>query len=90
MAITIFKEKTKQKYLLVLLGVAVLGAIFLVWQRFFQKPSTSSSLPLPAEEIKINFSVLENPFVKELQPFPEIPPFEGQIGRVNPLAPYQK
>jgi len=89
MAITIFKEKTKRTYLIVLLGVVIVGVIFLIWQRFFQKPSTpSSSLPLPPEEIKINFSVLETPFIKELQLFPEIPPFEGQMGRTNPLSSY--
>jgi len=88
MAITFFKEKTKNKYLIVLLGVVILGAIFLVWQKFSQKTNTSSLLPSAPEEIKINFSMLENPFIKELQPFPEIPPFEGQTGRTNPLSPY--
>jgi len=89
MAITILKEKTKKTYLIALLGVVIAVVIFLVWQRFFQKPSTTlSSLPLPPEEIKINFSVLENPFLKELQPFPEIPAFEGQMGRANPLSSY--
>lgn len=88
MAITIFKEKTKKKYLIALLGVAFLGAIFLVWQKFFQKPTSSSLLPTQPEEIKINFSILENPFIKGLEPFPEIPPFQGQTGRTNPLSPY--
>lgn len=89
MAITISKQKTKRTYLIVFLGVVIVAVIFLVWQRFFQEPSTpSSSLPLPPEEIKINFSVFKNPLIKELQTFPEIPPFEGQMGRTNPLSSY--
>jgi len=90
MAIIIpFRERKKQRYLFFVLGIAIFGIIFFVWYTYFAKPRLPApSLPSPPPEIKINFEVLEAPILKEFQPFGEIPPFEGAIGRENPFIPY--
>lgn len=86
--ITPFRERKKLRYLLFVLGIALVGTIFFVWWGFFAKPTPLPPPPPPPPEIKINFEVLESPILKEFQPFEEIPPFEEEIGRENPFLPY--
>ena len=47
------------------------------------------SIPVIPEppKIEINFGVLKNPVLKELQPFEEINPLEERAGRENPFTP---
>ena len=42
----------------------------------------------PPREIKINFEFLDSQALKDLQPFAEIPPYEGTVGRENPFITY--
>ena len=86
--ITSFQENKKQKYLFFLLGIAILGVLFFVWYKYLYKPKPSLNVP-PPKTIDINFETLKNPILKELQLFEEIAPFEDQIGRENPFAPYE-
>lgn len=91
MAITLFKEKKSKYYLILLLVIIFLLAIsFVIWQNFFNR--SAEALPQTLlkyySEIKINFEVLKNPILKELQPFDEIKAFETEIGRDNPFMPY--
>jgi hypothetical protein len=89
MALLPSSQDKKQKYLIYVLGVAILGIVFMLWYRFYQKPQPPQILvPTPPQEIRINFGVLENPVLKESEPFKEIPPFEGIAGRENPFTPY--
>ncbi len=90
----------------VLIGAALIIAIVL-WQWLLKKQEEKSlssgtgSLSANAAELKINFNVLKNPLLKELQPFPELKPLEestttvkgkieitGEKGRKNPFLPY--
>jgi flagellar basal body-associated protein FliL len=88
MALTFIEPKRQRQYLILLLVVIVLVVSFLVWNYFLAKPASPVSKPTPPAEIKINFEILKNPILEELQPFEEIPPFEEGIGRENPFTPY--
>jgi hypothetical protein len=100
MAIVFVQQKNSQKNLiLVLIGVLLFTA-FVLYQGFFKKsPAESLSeqtlLSSQIREIKIDFNVLKNPLLENLQPFAEIAPLEvststkyGKVGRENPFLPY--
>lgn len=89
MAITFLEQKKRQRYLLLIFALITVATLVLLWQGFLLKPKP---LPPPAvlkpPEIKINFEILKNPILKELQPFKEIEPSKEKIGRENPFLPY--
>lgn len=93
MAITFIEERKKQKYL-IFIFIGILLVIFIViWQGFLKKEKPvfieeKKERAMIFEKIKINFEVLDNPILKELQPFEKIPSFEGEKGRKNPFLPY--
>lgn len=91
MAITFLQQKRKQQYLTLVFIGAILLILVVVWKGFLSKPETLPPLPEPVKlpEVKINFEVLQSPFLEELQPFEEIPPFEETAGRENPFIPYK-
>jgi len=90
MAIVFLKKRKRQKYLLVFLVVLTLAIILIIWSPFKRgvEPFTPSEEVLKPREIKINFEILENPQLLELQPLPQSPPLEEEIGRGNPFLPY--
>lgn len=86
------QDKTKkQKYLVVVLIVIIIVSVFIIRFYLVSEPEFYSTALPPAkpEEIKINFQVLEGLIMKKLQPFLEIPPFEGEVGRENPFVSYE-
>jgi len=91
MATTLSEEKQKRLiYLVIVLIILVVVALFVFSKNFFVK-----ELPVPSEivfklkTIEINFDVLKDPFLAELQVFEEIPyPEEMEIGRENPFISY--
>jgi hypothetical protein len=94
MAITFFKEKKKQKYLIYIL-IAITVAIFLIiWLGILKKPQTAPEQIVPSgvsenwQKIEINFQILENPLFQNLKDFEKIPNFDGQVGRENPFIPF--
>ncbi len=91
MPIDFIQERKKQKYLIaIVLAVFVITGVIL-WFGYFRKPEpVLEEVPplIGVKEIKIDFSVLENPFLQQLQPFEQVSPFEGEIGRENPFLPY--
>ena len=85
------KQKKKQKYLLGLAGLVVLTIAGVIYFGFFRerKDVVVGVTPVSSvEEIKVDFSVLENPFLEKMKPFEKIPEYEGEIGRENPFLPY--
>lgn len=90
MAVKFIKERKKQKYLIIGFGIMLVVISIVLWSGYFkkEKPIVLPVSAIPPREIKINFEVLENPFLKELQPFVEISPFVGEKGRENPFTPY--
>jgi len=91
MPIDFIQQRKKQKYLtLIVIALFIIISVIL-WFGYFRKPELSlEAIPSlgVVKEIKIDFNVLENPFLQELQVFEKIPPFEGEIGRDNPFLPY--
>lgn len=92
MAITIFQQKKRQQYLIMVLVIVILAIIFVVWQGFLSGGMitlTEQKVPLIQKEIKINFDVLKDPQLENLQPLEELPlPQEEEFGRENPFVPY--
>ena len=100
MAIVFTKQNKKQKTLIfILVASLVLTAVILWYGAYGNKKSASEiyieeNTEAAQEEIKIDFSVLENPLLKEFQSFSEIQPLEGSTstpgsaGRGNPFLPY--
>ena len=88
--VTPFQAKKKQRYLIVILILAILGAVFLIWYKFLSKrSSTPRVLPEKPPEININFDVLKNPILDKLTSFEGIPPFKPEdAGRSDPLQLY--
>lgn len=92
MAIIIpFQKRKRQKYLILALVSAVLLILIIVIIGISSKPETEKLKEVSVQKpvlIEIDFGVLESQALKELQPFEEILPFEGQVGRENPFIPY--
>lgn len=88
--VTPFQVKKKQRYLVLILILSLLGIGFVVWYKFLPKQSTGSHvLPQKLPEIKIDFDVLKNPLLLKLSPFEGIPPFNPEdAGRSNPFQSY--
>lgn len=90
MAVPFLKIGKKQRYLLLILPLLVVGLIIILWLGFFKEEEAVSSL----EEMRykravtINFKMLEDPSLKELLPFEEVSPFDKERGRTNPFLPY--
>ena len=68
-----FQQKQKQKYLILILPVIILAIVFVMFfGKFFEFSGEGTSyLPfvLETEKIEINWEVLEDPRLKELQIF---------------------
>lgn len=86
-----FKEKRKkQKYLIFIgAGILIVMGIILYFGYFKKSKEATVSGPafIPKKKIEINYKILESPILKELEPFPETPDYEGEIGRENPFLP---
>lgn len=92
MAITFLEEKKREKYLLIALAGVIILIGFVLWYGFFYIPAVPPQITKPTEptakRIKIDWDVLKNPGLDELQILEEIPSFKEPIGRENPFLPY--
>lgn len=90
MAINFIQQKKKQKKLLLIVGAVIVITVIVLWFGFFRKQEVSVEITPAsiAREIEIDFQVLENPFLQEIQTFEKPGPFENGIGRENPFLPY--
>jgi len=86
--ITNISPKKRQRYMIFILIVVVIGIGFMVWYYFLSETPAPAFEPIRPIEIRINFSVLENSLLDELQLYDSISPFEGDFGRENPFIPY--
>lgn len=88
MAILSIKKKDRKIFNWILLIAALVVAVWF-GRDFLVKPPSLSPSSLPRQKkVEINFEVLKNPLLQNLQPFEEIPLFEGETGRENPFLPY--
>lgn len=91
--VTVTPEEKKQKRLILIFIIVVLATITVLLFGFFRKAepveTIGSRKPIFSEdEIKIDFEILESPFLKKLQPFEKIEPYKEGIGRKNPFLSY--
>jgi len=89
----IYKKLQKQKILMAVFIVLLILFFILLMHYFgyFKKEKTISQPPPPSvflKKITIDFSILEHPIFRELQPLEkiELPPAED-VGRENPFLP---
>ena len=92
MAITFIEERKKQKKLLMILGFLIVITLVVLVQGLVKRIPRSSMIGKEIsptfKKIEIDFTLLESNNLKDLEPFEEIKPFEGKIGRENPFLPY--
>ena len=93
MVIIFAERKRKFKYLFLVLVITILITAFVLWRGFFAEKKFPPILPaveveIPTKKIELNFEILKNPFLEELQLPQAIPPFGGKAGRENPFIPY--
>ena len=90
MAVTFIEQRKKQKYLIIGFLAIIVVTLIVLWLGYFrkEKPPSPISVRTYYKEIKIDFTVLESPLLKEFQPFGEITPFEAEKGRGNPFLLY--
>lgn len=93
MPISFIQQKKKQKQLFLVVGAVLAVTVLVLWFGYFRQPQESFVPPITTttsfvKDIKVNFEVLKNPFLKEFNIFEQIPPFEGDVGRENPFLPY--
>jgi hypothetical protein len=88
--VTPFQEKKKQRYLVLIIILAILGTAFIIWYKVLPKQSSTPRVFSEKQpEIKINFDVLKSPILTKLSPFKGIPLFKPEdAGRSNPFQPY--
>lgn len=84
----------KQKYLMAIFGLAIVGIIFVVWWGFLKgegelTPPAETSAVSEFKKVKIDWQLLEDPQLAEFSLFEEVLPHEGEIGRDNPFIPYK-
>jgi len=99
MAITFLEErKVQRRYILIFLLVILITG-WVVWRGLFTKeqPVSPAGVLKQVKKVEIDFKILENPILQELQPFEEIKTYEEEIsggeaiekvGRENPFTPY--
>jgi cell division protein YceG involved in septum cleavage len=101
MAIVFAQKNKKQKMLVFILVASLIVTGIVLWFGFFAQQKTVTELYMEEnpeasqEEININFNVLQNPLLQELQSFSEIQPLDSTSsgsgeskGRGNPFLPY--
>jgi hypothetical protein len=87
----IYKRIRKQRNLIIVFFLVLAITFFNLYFGYFKKekiPPPPPQISFPEKKIQIDFSVFENPILKELQPIEKIePPSPEEIGRENPFLP---
>lgn len=91
MAITFLEQRKKQQNLLpILVGVLLITAFVMWWGYFRDSSSVVEVVEIdifsPSSRIEINFSIFENPWFDNFEPFEKAPAFEGEKGKENPFV----
>lgn len=93
MAITITRERKRQRYLVLALVAMIFVILAVLWFGFFGKQG-AAVLPVPANvvyavpEVSIDWQLLEEVGSVTSQPFKGISAFGEDFGRSNPFVPY--
>jgi len=88
----IYKRIKRQRNLIIVFFLVLLITFSILYFGYFRKEKTLQP-PFPEvivqeKKVEIDFSVFENPILKELQIFEKLePPNPEEIGRENPFLP---
>ena len=96
MLLNFTQEKKKQKYLIIILVFFTVLAVAIFWfgsgKQNFPNSSVNEKMGAFSNDkiannqfVQIDFSIFENALLKKLEPFIQIPKYEGSIGRENPF-----
>ena len=86
MNIGFIKKEQKQKYLIVLLAIIALAAVFVLKKdQLLGTGEEIAPAPFEPRKIEIDFDLLNAPVVKDLRIYQEIKPFDGPVGQENPF-----
>lgn len=89
MSIHILPEERRQRYLVLLLSLFGVLAIFIVWYQFFREslPLSFEAQPAPPQQITIDFTIFEDPAFLGLGN--SRPPIllPDTVGKINPFLP---
>ncbi|MFH1575368.1 MAG: hypothetical protein ABIB55_00280 [Candidatus Nealsonbacteria bacterium] len=91
MAIEFLQAQKKQRYLILILTLAICATLLVVWIGFFKTPAVVAPVFLPQAvqpKIGINWDVLKDTKLEALQNFEQTPALEDEVGRENPFTPY--
>lgn len=86
MVITFEEERQSpiKKYVIFAVFIAVLGGVGYFGYRYFSQQSAMIS-DIPAKKVEVNWAVLKDPQLDQLDPFQEIGAYEGDFGKENPF-----
>lgn len=91
MPVDFFQEKKKQRYLILIFTLVVCVTVLIIWLGFFRNSKQIEPVFPPViiqPKINVNWDILKDTKVNELEKFQQIPVFEGEAGRSNPFMPY--
>jgi type II secretory pathway component PulC len=82
------KIELKNYLINILLILILFGALYFLRIKFLKEISIEP--PRVIKKARVDFNSLENQkeFLEKLNPYEEIPKFEGEKGRENPFLPY--
>jgi hypothetical protein len=88
---SVYQRAKRQRNLMIVFFIVLIVTLSILYFGYFKKEKgfrVSPEIPLPEKKIEIDFSIFENPILKELQPLEKIgPPIPEEIGRENPFSP---
>jgi F0F1-type ATP synthase membrane subunit a len=86
-----YQRIKRQRNLIIVFFVVLIITFSILYFSYFKKEKPAKVPPpqvsFPERKIEIDFSIFENPILKELQPLEKIePPSPEEIGRENPFS----
>jgi hypothetical protein len=90
----VYQQFKRQRNLILILFGILLLTFFILYFGYFKEKRPTPSFPqeviFPERRVYIDFSIFQNPLLKELQPIEKIESAtSGEIGRENPFLPPQ-
>jgi hypothetical protein len=88
---SVYRRTKRQRNLMIVFFIVLIVTLSILYFGYFKKEKgsqVSPEIPIPEKKFEIDFSIFENPILKELQPIEKIePPNPEEIGRENPFSP---
>jgi hypothetical protein len=82
---SVYRRIKRQRNLMIVFFIVLIVTLSILYFGYFKKekgPQVSLEIPIPEKKVEIDFSIFENPILKELQPLEKIgPPIQDQKKR---------